>query len=242
MNPSDTAMDTAAIRAFLKLRNAVAVHFSTVMTRHQDLLFPDDLKQAMALSGLTLSFSTIQPGDTHRLGGKGGAEGSVGMRVDLGPNTVVESVAPDDSGSIWDPATATSGSLGHLPTPETCAESMDRRTESNEWLIKNYIPRASLFCRQFSCESDSRSMMLITSMRLRFLWKRLSPPSLINAYSGRAGPVLLNMTATQRGGNRSASTRYSLIEPASFPGCGRRYPHGSPSSAFPICRLPWRRI
>ena len=78
MTPSDTAMDTAAIRACLKSRNAVAVHFSTVMTRYQDLLFPDDLKKAMALSGIALSFSTIQPGDTHRLGGKGGAEGNMG--------------------------------------------------------------------------------------------------------------------------------------------------------------------
>jgi hypothetical protein len=134
-------MNVAAIKAFLKSRNAVSVHFSTVMTRRQDLLFPDDLKNAISLAGVALSFSTIQPGDTHRLTGKGGAEGSIGMLVDLGPNTVVESVAADDSGSIWDPEAGLSGSLGYAPTPQTCAESIDKRTESNEWVIRDFVPR-----------------------------------------------------------------------------------------------------
>jgi hypothetical protein len=68
-------------REFLRSRNAALVHFSTLMTSRPHLTFPNDMRQAMTLKGVPLSFSTIQPGDSnpHMVGERGGAEGSVGM-------------------------------------------------------------------------------------------------------------------------------------------------------------------
>jgi hypothetical protein len=126
-------------RAFLRSREALLVHFSTVMTAHADLVFPDDLLNAMTLEGEPLSFSTIQRGDTnpHRQG-RGGAEGSIGLLVDVGPATVIHSVSADDSGS------SRLGSLGLAPTAENCAASIDKRITSNEWYVENCVP-AGLF-------------------------------------------------------------------------------------------------
>lgn len=94
-------------RAFLRSRRAALVHFSTVMVERSDLVFPDDLQQAIRLKGAPLSFSTFQAGDTNpHMAGRGGAEGSVRMLVDIGPSTLIESVSPGDSGSN------TAGSLG----------------------------------------------------------------------------------------------------------------------------------
>ena len=89
----------------------------------------------MGLTGIPLAFSTIQPGDTnpHR-DGRGGAEGSVGIIVDIGPATVIHSVSPSDSGS------SDMGSLGLPPTEENCAASIDQRTTSNEWHVQDYVP------------------------------------------------------------------------------------------------------
>ena len=110
-------------REFLRSRKAVLVHFSTLMSSRPELTFPDDMRQAMGLTGIPLSFSTIQPGDTNpHCGGHGGAEGSVGIIVDVGPATVIHSVSPSDSGS------SEIGSLGLLPTEENCTASIDRRT------------------------------------------------------------------------------------------------------------------
>jgi hypothetical protein len=89
-------------RDFLRSRQAVLVHFSTLMTSRPDLTFPEDMRQAMALKGIPLSFSTIQRGDTSTYGGRSGAEGSVGIVVDIGPSTVIQSVLHGDSGSSED--------------------------------------------------------------------------------------------------------------------------------------------
>jgi hypothetical protein len=122
-------------REFLRSRQAVLVHFSTVMTSRPELTFPDDMRQAMGLTGIPLAFSTIQLGDTNpHGGGRGGAEGSVGIIVDIGPATVIRSVSPSDSGS------SEIGSLGLPPTEENCAASIDQRTTSNEWHVQDYVP------------------------------------------------------------------------------------------------------
>lgn len=121
-------------RTFLRTRNAVLVHFSTVMTSRRDLLFPRDIQQAMALKGHPLSFSTIQPGDTSPHIGRGGAEGSIGMLVDIGPATMIHSVSPGDSGS------SPFGSLGLPPSEVSCAASIDQRETSNEWHVQDYVP------------------------------------------------------------------------------------------------------
>jgi hypothetical protein len=122
-------------REFLQCRNAVLVHFSTLMTRHPELIFPQDLHNAIALKGVALSFSTILMGDTFRMaGGRGGAEGSVGIIADIGPHTSILAVGPSDIGSNDD------GSSGLPPTEESCVARIDRRRDSNEWRVRDYVP------------------------------------------------------------------------------------------------------
>jgi hypothetical protein len=122
-------------RAFLRSRQAALVHFSTVMAERSDLVFPNDLRRALTLKGALLSFSTIQTGDTNpHMVGRGGAEGSVGILVDIGPGTHIESVSPGDSGSN------AAGSLGVPPTEESCTRSIDARVTSNEWRVQDYAP------------------------------------------------------------------------------------------------------
>lgn len=101
-----TARGIFSPREFLRSRQAILVHFSTVMTGRPELVFLNDLHTAVTLQNAPLSFSTIQSGDTHPSVGKGGAEGSVGLLADIGRETVIRSVAPSDSGS------SESGSLG----------------------------------------------------------------------------------------------------------------------------------
>ncbi|WP_431321256.1 hypothetical protein [Rhizobium sp. YTU87027] len=111
------------------------VHFSTVMDRRPELTFPDDRRNAARLQGVPLAFSTILRGDTNPDGGgRGGAEGSVGMLVDIGPRTIIRSVSHEDSGSNE------YGSLGFDPTEENCARSIDLRKTSNEWHVQDYVP------------------------------------------------------------------------------------------------------
>ena len=122
-------------REFLRSRHAALVHFSTVMARRLDLMFPNDMRRAMTLKGVPLAFSTIQLGDTNpHMAGPGGAEGSVGMLVDLGTSTLIKSVSPSDSGSN------ATGSLGRPPTEANCTESIDQRATSNEWHVQDYVP------------------------------------------------------------------------------------------------------
>lgn len=120
-------------RQFLRDREALLVHFNTVMGR-EELPFPQDLLRAISLKGVPLSFSTIQVGDTPPSGGPGGAEGSVGLIVDIGPKTIIKSVYSGDSGS------SEGGSLGKPPTAEHCAESIDKRNPSNEWHVQDFVP------------------------------------------------------------------------------------------------------
>jgi hypothetical protein len=70
---------TFSPREFLRQRQALLVHFSTIMATRMDLVFPQDLRQAMSLSGAPLSFSTIQMGDTNPyMQGRGGAKAALG--------------------------------------------------------------------------------------------------------------------------------------------------------------------
>lgn len=121
-------------KEFLRDRKAVLVHFSTVMTAHPGLVFPDDLLTAMTLVGVPLSFSTIQRGDTNPQRNGPGGEGSVGLLVDIGSDTAIRSVSSGDSGSN------SCGSLGWPPNDQTCAESIDKRETSNEWHVQDYVP------------------------------------------------------------------------------------------------------
>src|SRR5690606_4684451 len=112
---------TFSPREFLRCRHAELVHFSTLMASRMDWVFPDDMGQAMTLTGVPLSFSTIQVGDTNpQMQGRGGAEGSVGILVDIGPGTLIHSVSPSDSGS------SLLGSLGLPPSEQNCIDSIDK--------------------------------------------------------------------------------------------------------------------
>lgn len=117
------------------------VHFSTVMARDQSLVFPDDVKNAMTLRGTSLAFSTIQKGDRFDPTdtGKGGAEGSTRMLVDIAATTRVLKVHPSDMGSYIDNSGRADG-MGSPPTAESCARSIDDRNRSNEWLVQDYEP------------------------------------------------------------------------------------------------------
>jgi hypothetical protein len=107
------------------------------MARHPELVFPHDLCQAMELSGVPLAFSTIQRGDTNPyVTGSGGAEGSIGLLVDISRGTIIHKVYWADIGSNE------TGSLGFLPTEKNCADSIDKRRDSNEWRVENYAPVA----------------------------------------------------------------------------------------------------
>jgi hypothetical protein len=130
----ETTPDNCDIRNLLRECQALLTHFATVMGEQTNPLFPNDLLNAISLRDATLSFSTIQIGDKNRHANGHGAEGSVGLVVDIGKNTVIESVYHDDSGS------GPRGSFGLRPTVENAAASIDRRQTSNEWRIKNYSP------------------------------------------------------------------------------------------------------
>jgi hypothetical protein len=130
-----------SIRQFLRSRRALLVHFSTTRARSAELGFPEDLKRAMGLRGVSLSFSTITVGDITPYGwGSGtGAEGAIGIAVDLRSRSVVESVSPSgDQGAFGEDNSA--NGFGVPPTPESCADSIDRRVTSNEWRVRDYVP------------------------------------------------------------------------------------------------------
>lgn len=124
-------MTESIARKVLCDEQALLVHFSTVMADRQDLLFPRDLQRAMELVDVDLSFSTILVGDSFR----NGAEGTIGMLVDIAETTAVRSVYHGDSGS------SSNGSLGHTDISErNCRDSFKKRTDSNEWRVSKYKP------------------------------------------------------------------------------------------------------
>jgi hypothetical protein len=127
----------AEIRLFLRNREAFLVHFSTIMARDSDRCFPDDLLNAWTLRDVPLAFSTIQRGDSNpQGGGRGGAEGCIGMLVNVGPETEVLGVGPEDFGSN----SVTGECDGDPPTLEACEKSIRLRKSSNEWFVRGYIP------------------------------------------------------------------------------------------------------
>jgi hypothetical protein len=128
---------------FLRHRHALLVHFSTVMSRRNDLLFPDDLRNAKGLHGVPLSFSTILSTDIgpHLPGhdpALANACGSVGIAADITDGLSVLTVGPSDDGTYWDSKTGDWISGGVPPTADSCARSIDDRKTANEWFVKDY--------------------------------------------------------------------------------------------------------
>jgi hypothetical protein len=137
-----------SIRDFLGEREALLVHFSTLMSNHPDLVFPHDLRNAMTLSDVPLSFSTIQASDVgpYQVPGMDPADanapGSIGIIVDIPPDDCVITVGTGDDGTSCNPVTGEIISGGCPPTSESCARSIDKRTTSNEWYIRGFRPLA----------------------------------------------------------------------------------------------------
>lgn len=146
--PADEAESrhSFSIREFLRERQALLVHFSTPMSNHREIYFPQDLQTAAQLQGRGLFFSTVQAGDVgphqdpNMEPGDANAGGSIGLIVDVASNECVTAVGPHDGGGFEDPDTGETVSAGWPPTAETCAESIDRRTSCNEWVVRNYRP------------------------------------------------------------------------------------------------------
>ncbi|MGY3618078.1 hypothetical protein [Bradyrhizobium sp. USDA 10063] len=150
MNTQDTTETTPpsqtdfSIRSFLRERQALLVHFSTLMSNHPGLVFPDDLRQAAGLADVPLSFSTIMAGDVgpyqhpdmHPADANAG--GSIGIIVDIPSNDSVVTVGANDDGTSFNPSTGEIISGGYTPTSESCARSIDERRTSNEWLVRGY--------------------------------------------------------------------------------------------------------
>ncbi len=134
-----------SVRAFLRERRVLLVHFNTPMSTNHPTGFPEDLRGAKSLVGVELSFSTVQATD---LGpwqaaspSDANAVGCVGIVVDVEDVGSVCSVSPQDSGS------SALGSAGVPPDADTCAESLDLRTTNNEWRVQNYNPMGLfVFC------------------------------------------------------------------------------------------------
>jgi hypothetical protein len=148
-----------SVRDFLRKRKALLVHFSTVMSGHQDLYFPHDLRTAATLTG-PLSFSTIHASDvgpfqTSAHPSLANAAGSVGIVVDITDDNSVVTVGHDDDGTFFDPIANEWHSGGRPPSADACARSIDKRRTTNEWFVKNYTLLASLYSVQFSCDSPS---------------------------------------------------------------------------------------
>jgi hypothetical protein len=102
----------------------------------------------MTLSDVPLSFSTIQAGDVgpYHDGNMdlaaANAGGSIGIIVDIPSDDCVVTVGAIDDGTSCNPKTGEIISGGFVPTPESCARSIDERKTSNEWLIRGFRPLA----------------------------------------------------------------------------------------------------
>jgi hypothetical protein len=135
-----------SVRNFLKARNALLIHFSTTMSRHNsEFLFPADLHNAIKLTEVPLSFSTILPTDrgpydrhSVNIPAHANAYGSVGIVVDIGDDGCVETVNHRDSGTNQVDASGAVQSDGELPSQAACERSLDLRSGTNEWVVRNY--------------------------------------------------------------------------------------------------------
>jgi hypothetical protein len=113
-----------------------------------DLLFPNDLRNALGLTNVPLSFSAIQANDIgpHQKQGMHPADanagGSIGIIVDVPSEGCVITVGPDDGGTSHNPETGEILSGGFAPTSESCARSINDRKSSNEWLVRDFRPIA----------------------------------------------------------------------------------------------------
>ena len=136
------------------------VHFNTPMSVNHPTGFPDDLQNAMTLTGCPISFSTIQVKDRGPWQGghpaDANAGGSVGVVVDIKDVGSVNTVDPNDSGS-----SAHGGSGGHSPDCQACNESISKRKTANEWWVQDYIPLgvfvflpARVFVKTPTCQGE----------------------------------------------------------------------------------------
>jgi hypothetical protein len=131
-----------SIRQFLRNKKALLIHFNTPMSEHPDG-FPLDLRNAIGLKGIPLSFSTIQATDKGPsqvpVPADANSGGSVGLIVDIKDAGSVVTVGPGDDGTKAH-VSGNHQSGGSSPTDITCEKSIACRTSTNEWFVQDYIP------------------------------------------------------------------------------------------------------
>jgi len=123
------------VRAVLRQREALLVHFNTPMSLH-DVGYPQDLRDALVNPNWAMCFSTIlktDVGPTHGDPANAAACGSVGIIVDLPREASIIRVHNSDGGSsgrTW------GAGKGALPSVQTCNQSIENRTGGhNEWFL-----------------------------------------------------------------------------------------------------------
>jgi len=132
-----------SIRRFLEEREALLIHFSTWQSMHREFTFPEDLRLAKTLSGVTLAFSTIMAGDVgpyqadiHPEDANG--HGSVGIVARILSDACVVAVGPSDHGTHLDIANQRVVLSGSSPDAFECARSIDVRRTWNDWRVRDF--------------------------------------------------------------------------------------------------------
>lgn len=133
------------VREILRQREALLVHFNAPMSLH-DFGYPQDLRDALANPQWEMCYSTIlksDAGPTHGDPSNAPACGSVGIIVDLMPETSIIIVHNSDGGSS---GRTFGAGLGSLPSVESCKWSIDERTGGhNEWFLSG-AKAVGVFC------------------------------------------------------------------------------------------------
>jgi hypothetical protein len=128
------------VRDALREREALLIHFNTVMSRHEKG-YPHDLHDAWNNPGWKMCYSTIRSGDlgpTQMIPDHSRAGGCVGIVVDMLRDTSIHKVSYTDVGSN---GRVHVNGLGELASVDSCCRSIDDRgSEHNEWLVEGAIP------------------------------------------------------------------------------------------------------
>lgn len=131
------------IRAVLRRHEALLVHFNTPMTRHETG-YPQDLQGALRNPHWRMCYSTLLKTDAgptdpiHRVApGNAPVCGSIGILVDLSPDTTLIRVHNTDADSN---GRGHGLALGAVPSVAACEHSIASREGYNEWFLSDARP------------------------------------------------------------------------------------------------------
>lgn len=126
------------IRALLRARQTLLVHFNTPMTGHA-VGFPEDLRDAIANPQWNMGFSTItaqSQGPSKVPTDQASACGSVGIVVDLNPASTLIRICGIDGGSN---SRIASPGDGEDPSVAVCERSFTPAGGYNEWVLNGAV-------------------------------------------------------------------------------------------------------